>query len=69
VPRDHDLDLEALAREFERTGELIKNVVVRAACLAAREDTVLDTGLRRRARARGHGAAWSARRSTGPGAD
>ncbi|HEX3763311.1 MAG TPA: ATP-binding protein [Kofleriaceae bacterium] len=49
VPRDPDLDVEALAREFELTGGLIKNVVVRAAFLAAREDTRLGTGLLRRA--------------------
>jgi SpoVK/Ycf46/Vps4 family AAA+-type ATPase len=49
APRDHDLDLEALAREFELTGGLIKNVVVRAAFLAAREDTQLGTSLLRRA--------------------
>ena len=49
VPRDADLDVEALAREFELTGGLIKNVVVRAAFLAAREDRKLGTGLLRRA--------------------
>ena len=49
VPRDHDLDLDALAREFELTGGLIKNVVVRAAFLAAREDKKLGTVLLRRA--------------------
>ncbi len=49
VPRDSDLDIETLAREFELTGGLIKNVVVRAAFLAAREDTQLGTGLLRRA--------------------
>lgn len=49
VPRDHDLDLDALAREFELTGGLIKNVVVRAAFLAAREDCKLGTVLLRRA--------------------
>lgn len=49
VPRDPDLDVETLAREFELTGGLIKNVVVRAAFLAAREDQKLGTGLLRRA--------------------
>jgi ATP-dependent 26S proteasome regulatory subunit len=49
APRDPDLDVAALAREFELTGGLIKNVVVRAAFLAAREDTRLGTGLLRRA--------------------
>jgi SpoVK/Ycf46/Vps4 family AAA+-type ATPase len=49
APRDADLDLAALAREFELTGGLIKNVVVRAAFLAAREDGKLGTGLLRRA--------------------
>jgi SpoVK/Ycf46/Vps4 family AAA+-type ATPase len=49
APRDPDLDVAALAREFELTGGLIKNVVVRAAFLAAREDGRLGTGLLRRA--------------------
>ena len=49
APRDPDLDVASLAREFELTGGLIKNVVVRAAFLAAREDQRLDTGLLRRA--------------------
>ncbi|HEX8108343.1 MAG TPA: ATP-binding protein, partial [Kofleriaceae bacterium] len=49
APRDADLDVAALAREFELTGGLIKNVVVRAAFLAAREDQKLGTGLLRRA--------------------
>jgi hypothetical protein len=49
APREHDLDIETLAREFELTGGVIKNVVVRAAFLAARENRKLGTGLLRRA--------------------
>ena len=49
LPRERDLDIAALAREFELTGGYIKNVVVRAAFLAAREQRMLGTNLLRRA--------------------
>lgn len=49
IPRDANLDLPLLAREFELTGGYIKNVVVRAAFLAAREKRTLGTALLRRA--------------------
>lgn len=49
MPRESDLDIPSLAREFELTGGYIKNVVVRAAFLAAREQRTLGTHLLRRA--------------------
>jgi SpoVK/Ycf46/Vps4 family AAA+-type ATPase len=49
MPRERELDLPRLAREFKLTGGYIKNVVVRAAFLAARERRPLGTALLRRA--------------------
>jgi hypothetical protein len=49
VPRERHIDVETLARDYELTGGYIKNVVVRAAFLAAREQRKLGTALLRRA--------------------
>ena len=48
LPRE-PIDISALATEFELTGGYIKNVVVRAAFLAAREQRHVSTSLLRRA--------------------
>lgn len=49
APRDADLDLDALAHDFRLTGGYIKNIVVRAAFLAARSQRAISTALLRRA--------------------